>query len=31
VAAAEARPVRIFASLEEYHEQVLRAAFRELA
>jgi len=30
-AAAAARPVRIFGSLEEYHEQVLRAAFRELA
>jgi membrane associated rhomboid family serine protease len=30
-AAAAARPVRIFGSLEEYHEQVLRPAFRELA
>jgi membrane associated rhomboid family serine protease len=30
-AAAAVRPVRIFRSLEEYHEQVLRAAFRELA
>ena len=30
-AAAAVRPIRIFGSLEEYHEQVLRAAFRELA
>ena len=30
-AAVAVRPVRVFGSLEEYHEQVLRVAFREIA